>query len=208
MSIVHELLAQTTNHVGWVVAGLIAWGFAYWQLEDIGSRALGDVVTLILSIIPLGIAAIAIDVAVARWNRSDFEVAFFVFLAVASLLYFAAVYFGLTQVGERSEVQRVINDFKVLQQVPQKTVTLVIQLLVGAISTLACATLLIFGGWQLIQGFRTVGLSCGLIGVALVLFSRRPERDWNYLWLWRAKLKRTEGTGIPAAPETAKAGLS
>jgi hypothetical protein len=191
VSIVNDLLAQTTNHVGWVIAGLIVWGLAYWQLEDIGSQALGDVVTLILSIIPLGIAAIAFDVGVARWNGDGFEVAFFFILGIASFLYFVAVYFGLTKVGESSEVQRVIKDYRVLWNSPRKTVTLVIQLLVGAISTLACATLLIFGGWQLIQGSKSVGFICGLVGGALMFFSRHPEQDWNYLWLWRSKLKRT-----------------
>jgi hypothetical protein len=201
MPIVHELLAQTTNHIGWVLTGIIAWGLAYWQLEDVGSQLIGDIVTLILSVVPLGIAVIAIDVAVARWkgNGNFLVVAFFLLLGIASVVYFLMVYFGLTPVGKHSEVQRVINDYKVLCQLPPKTVTLVIQLLVGAISTLACATLLIFGGWQLIQGSRAIGLICWLTGSALMILSRHPKQNWNYLWLWRSKLRPAGDHDGPSA---------
>src|SRR5450759_1264506 len=98
MPIVNELLAQTTNYLPWVVAGLFAWAFAYWHLEDVGSQTLGDLVTLILSVIPLGITVITIDVGVARWNGNRyFQAAIFLLLGVASLLYFVMMYFGLTR---------------------------------------------------------------------------------------------------------------
>jgi hypothetical protein len=194
MRIVHELLAQTTNHAGWVIVGLIAWGCAYWQLEDVGSEVLGDIVTLILAVIPLGIAAIAIDVAVGRWDSNVLVGAFFLILGIISALYFVAVYFGLTKVGKSSEVQRVIKDYKVLWgQSPPKTVKLVLQLLAGAISTLFCATLLIFGGWELIQGSKIIGFFCGFFGVVLMFFSRYPERNGNPLWVWRSKVKTAGG---------------
>lgn len=199
MWIVHELLAQTTNHAGWVIVGLIAWGCAYWQLEDVGAEVLGDIVTLILATIPLGIAAIAIDVAVARWGGNGLVVAFFLILGIGSVLYFVAVYFGWTRVGKSSEVQRVINDYKVLWTSPQKTVKLVIQLLAGAISTLLCVTLLIFGGWELIHASKTIGFICGFFGVALMFLSRYPDQDWNYVWIWRSKLKAAGDKGVPAS---------
>jgi hypothetical protein len=182
-----------------VMAGLITWGLAYWQLEDGGSQVLGDIATLILSLIPLGIAAIAIYVAVTKRNENNLFVAFFLIVGIVSFFYFLAVYFGLSKVGERSEVQRVIKHYRVLWQSPPTTVKLVIQLLVGAISTLACAGLLVFGGWELIQGSRVTGFFCGLIGVLLMFFSRHPERDWNYLWLWRSKLKSSEGNAASPA---------
>lgn len=190
ISIVNGLLAQTTNSLPWVVPGLAAWGLAYWQLQDVGSETLGDVVTLIVSVIPLGIAFIAGNVGWARWNGYGHLLALvFLLLGAASFAYFLMVYLGWTKIGRASAVQRVFNEHGVFSQSAPKTVGRVTLLLVGTISTLACVTLLILGGWQLIQGSRTIGLICGLAGLAMVVFIRRPHRSWNFLWLSYSKLK-------------------
>jgi len=166
---------------------------AFWQLEDVGPETLGDVVILVLTVIPLGIGLVAIQAGVARWNSYRHLLALlFIFLGGAACAYFGAIYFGWTKVGKASSVRRVLKAQGVLSQSVPKTVRRVILLLLGIIFTLACVALLIFGGWQLIQGSTFIGLICWLIGLAAVVFFHWPPQKLNPLWYCYSKLKERE----------------
>lgn len=206
MSIVNGLLAQTTNHLFLVVPGLMAWGLAYWQLDDLGPETLGDVVILILTVIPLGIGVIAIDVGWARWNGYKHILAVvFILLGAVAIGYFIAIYFGRTKVGNASAVRRVLKAQDVFSETMPKTVGKVLMLLAGVILTLACVGLLIFGGWQLIQGSWIIGLMCGLGGLALVVLLHYPPQKWNLVRVCYSTLKERKtdlghgGSRQPAA---------
>jgi hypothetical protein len=140
---------------------------------------IGDVVTLVLSVLPLGIAVISFVVAGARWGgKTTFQAVIFLLFGLVSLGCFVWLY------ARRENVRRVLKDRKVLttqNSMPQK-VGLTLQLLIGAISVLASVTLLISGGWELIQGPIAIGLILAPIGVAILVLIRRPKWNWNIFW--------------------------
>ena len=68
MSGINQLLGQTLNNLLCVVAGLLFWAVAYWQLSNTRSDTFGDVVTLVLSVLPIGVAFVSFNVTAARWS--------------------------------------------------------------------------------------------------------------------------------------------
>ena len=173
MSVINNLLAQSLNHILWVILGLAAWIGCYWQLYSMGSEKIADVVTLVLAVLPLGIAFVSFNVVAARWSGKRSEAVVFLVLGVASLIYAGTLYF------RESKVRQVFKDRAILRGPnPQVTASLIIRVLLGAISVLASVTLLIWGGWELIRGSVTVGLILAPIGAVMLLLDRGP--DWHY----------------------------
>jgi hypothetical protein len=174
LPIISQLLTQSLNHLPWVSLGLLSWGVAYWQLYIVKSETFGNVATLVLSVVPLGIAIVSFVVAVARWrSKMDLAVLFLV-LGLISAAYFAWLYFH-----EGTKVRKVIAERKVFKNRPGRTVVLVIRLLIGAISVFASVALLIGGGWDLIQGSITIGVILVPIG-AVVFFLSHFRFRWNF----------------------------
>jgi hypothetical protein len=171
---------------------------AFWQLEDVGPETLGDVVILILTLIPLGIGVTAIKVGVTRWNGYGHLLSLlFIISGGVACAYFLAIYFGWTKVGEGSAVRRVLKAHEVLSQPFRRTVGRVTLLLLGIIFTLGCVALLIFGGWQLIQGSIIIGLGCWLGGLFVVAGLHWPPANRNPLWLCYSKLKERKDDSEP-----------
>lgn len=175
MSVINHLLAQSLNYLPWVIVGLVAWVVAYWQLYTMKEDTFADVVTLILSVLPLGIAFVSANVAIARWHgKTRPEAVVFSVLAVISLGYFAFLYITKTK------VRQVLNDRGILSKgTKAQKARLIIQVLVGAISLLASITLLIGGGWELIQGSATIGLILALVGGVMLALDRGPQRKYK-----------------------------
>jgi hypothetical protein len=140
---------------------------------------IGDVVTLVLSVLPLGIAVISFVVAGARWGgKTTFQAVIFLLFGLISLGCFVWLY------ARKENVLRVLKDREILStenSMPRK-VGLTLQLLIGAISVLASVTLLISGGWELIQGSITIGLILAPVGMAILVLIRRPRWSWNIFW--------------------------
>lgn len=174
MSGINQLLGQSLNHLPWVVAGLLFWVVAYGQLYTIKSETFGDVVTLVLSVLPLGIAFVSFNVTVARWSKENSRAIAFLVLGLISLGYFAFLYL------RESKVRKLLADREVFSSSAGRTLRLILQLLIGAIGVLASVTLLISGGWELIQGSITIGLILAPVGAAIVVLGRWPQWRWNF----------------------------
>jgi hypothetical protein len=174
LSAINHLLAQSLNHLPWVIAGLLFWGVAYWQLYIIKSETFGDVVTLVLSVLPLGIAFVSFNVSAARWSTENSLAWVFLVLGVISLVYAVLLYL------RKTKVRNLLDDRGVFKHGLGRNVSLLLKLLIGAISVLASTALLISGGWELIQGAVTTGLILALIGAAIFGLCRWPQWRWNF----------------------------
>jgi hypothetical protein len=186
--VINQLLALSLNHLVWVIAGLLSWAVTYWQLYKMKSDTFGDVVTLVLSVLPMGIAFVSLDVAATRWSgKKHYEARVFLALAVISLVYFLWLYASETKVRKvlkdrgvvfsgQTRAWKVFNDRGVaFSGLKTKTPGLILQILVGAISVLVSVTLLISGGWELIQGSVILGLILAPVGVAMLALDRGPK---------------------------------
>jgi hypothetical protein len=173
MSVINHLLSQSLNNILWVILGLASWVGAYWQLYKMKSETFADVVTLVLGVLPLGVAFVSFRVMAARLSgKHHYEAWVFFVLGAASLLYAAWLYFT------QSKVRKVFEDRAILNQSrPQVTASLVIKVLAGAISVLASVTLLIYGGWDLIQGWVLLGLILAPVGGGTLLLDRWPKGE-------------------------------
>lgn len=175
MTNIDDILSQTLNHLVWVILGLIAWAVAYWRLNAVGAEVIGEVVTLTLSVLPLGIGFVAINVSVARWNAKPGQAVTFLIVGVVALGCFGHMYLG------DSKVREVLRRRKLLSLPPTHVTGRVLQLLLGSIDVLSFVALLIIGGWELIQGSATLGWILALIGVAVVVLNWRPRHRFNLL---------------------------
>jgi hypothetical protein len=174
LSAINHLLAQTLNHLPWVIAGLLFWGVAYLQLYVIKSETFGDVVTLVLSVLPAGISFVSLNVSAARWSTENSLAWVFLVLGVISAAYVLFLYI------RKTKVRKLLDDRGVFKHGPGRNVSLLIKLLIGAISVLTSTALLISGGWELIQGAVTMGLILALIGAAIFGLCRWPQWRWNF----------------------------
>jgi hypothetical protein len=199
MWVINQLLALSLNHLVWVIAGLLSWGGAYWQLYEMKADTFGKVVTLILSVLPLGIAFVSFNMAVARWSgKKHYEAWVFLGLGLVSLAYFLWLYASQTEVRKVLEDRGVVfsgktkdwnflNNWRVeFSGLKTKMPALILQILVGAISVLVSVTLLISGGWELIQGSVIIGLILAPVGAVMLALDRWPKehikvfgRDWR-----------------------------
>jgi hypothetical protein len=188
--IINHLLTLSLNHLVWVIAGLLSWVGAYWQLYRMKSNTFGDVVTLLLSVLPIGIAFVSFNVAVARWSgKKHYEAWVFLAVGVVSAVYFLWLYASETAVRKVLEKRGVkfsgkMRDWNILKVrrvvfsgLRTKTPLLIFQILVGAISVLASVTLLIYGGWELIQGWVFLGLILAPVGGGTLLLDRWPKGE-------------------------------
>jgi hypothetical protein len=173
MPVINHLLSQSLNNILWVIFGLASWVGAYWQLYRMKSETFADVATLALGVLPLGAAFVSFRVVAARLTGKHYYEAWVFFgLGVASLLYAAWLYFT------ESKVRKVFKDRAVLSQSrPHVTASLVVKVLAGAISVLASVTLLIYGGWELIQGWVLLGLILAPVGGGTLLLDRWPRGE-------------------------------
>jgi len=174
MSVINNLLALSLNHILWVISGLVFWVIAYLQLYYTKSETIADVVTLVLSVVPLGIAFVSFNVMAARWSgKQHYEAWVFLGLGTVSLGYALWLYFT------QSKVRKVFEDRAILKESrPQVTASLIIKVLVGAISVLVSVTLLISGGWELIQGSVFIGLILAPVGFVMLALDRGPK--WHF----------------------------
>lgn len=175
MSLINHLLSQSLNNILCVIFGLASWVGAYWQLYEMKSETIANVVTLVLGVLPLGVAFVSFRVMAARLSgKHHYEAWVFLVLGAASLLYAAWLYFT------ESKVRKVFEDRAILNQSnPQVTASLIIKVLAGAISVLASVTLLIYGGWELIQGWVLLGVILVPIGGCTLLLDRWPKGEIN-----------------------------
>lgn len=198
MSVINHLLPLSLNYLPWVIAGLLSWVFAYWQLYKM-SDTFADVVTLLLSVLPIGIAIVSFNVMAARWSgKHHYEAWIFLALGVVSLGYFLWLYASQTKVRQVLKDRGVkfpgsptnwdVRGWKVTYSgLKTKTPGLIAKILLGAISVLASVTLLIIGGWELIQGSAVIiGLILASVGGLTLLLDRRPKfpitvfgHNWN-----------------------------
>jgi hypothetical protein len=176
LSSINRLLAQSLNYLPWVIVGLLSWGAAFWQLYIIKSDTFGKIVTLILSVLPMGIAFVSFNVAVARWGSEMLPAVLFLVVGLFSFGYFLWLYFH-----EKTKVRAVLAERNVFSKSPARMVGLIIQLLIGAISVLASVALLISGGWELIQGSITIGVIIAPLGAAIFFLDTHFKYPWNFL---------------------------
>lgn len=188
MPVINDLLSQSLNHILWVIFGLASWVGTYWQLYKVKSETFADVVTLVLSVLPLGVAIVSFIVTAARWSgKHHYEAWIFLVIGVVSGLYFLWLYASDTKVREVLEKRKVVFTGKTrVRDLPRgrkvtysglKTSTplRIVQILGGAISVLASVTLLIWGGWELIQGSVLIGLILAPVGGGTLLLDRWPK---------------------------------
>jgi hypothetical protein len=188
LSGINHLLAQSLNQLPSVVAGLVFWIVAYWQLSSIKSGTFGDVATLVLWVLPVEISVVSFNVAVARWNgKTEPEALVFLVLGLISLGFSAWSYLRDTNVRKALEAYDVFSGTKSKKWgfIRQKqSIRLILRLLVGAISVLASVTLLVSGGWELIEGSAIIGLILALFGLAIFGLNRWPDSwpklPWNF----------------------------
>lgn len=189
MWIINQLLSQSLNHIQWVILGLAAWIGTYFQLYYMKSDIFADVVTLILSVLPLLISFVSFNVAAARWSGKQHLVAWvFLILGAVSFGYFLLLYLS------NSKVRKVLKDRGIFMGTrrkealrKRKVVLLLTQVLLGAISVLVSVALLIWGGWELIQGSVHTGLILAIIGGGMLGLDRWPTgrfkkwhiKDWH-----------------------------
>lgn len=190
MSVINQLLALSLNNLICVIAGLLSWVGAYWQLYEIKADTFGKVVTLVLSVLPLGIAIVSFNVMAARWSgKKHYEAWIFLALGIISLAYFLWLYASDTKVREvlkdrgvvfsgKPKSWNVLSNWKVeFSGLRTKMPGLILQILVGAISVLASVTLLISGGWELIQGSVIIGLILAPVGAVMLALDRGPQKS-------------------------------
>jgi len=223
MSVINNLLALSLNHILWVILGLAFWVITYLQLYEM-SDIFGDVVTLVLSIIPIGIAFVSFNVMAARWSgKPHYEAWVFLALGIVSSVYFLWLYASETRVREvlkkrgvvfsgKERVWNVLKDWSVtFYGLKTRTPRLIFKILVGAISVLASVTFLIIGGWELIQGSVFIGLILSLFGTAMLVFDRwkwrGKWRPWNLLEVTYSALTEGTASSDPAAPQAERAAL-
>jgi hypothetical protein len=174
LSGIHHLLVQSLNHLPWVILGTLFWVVAYVQLYCMKPDTIGEVVTLVFSVLPVGAAGVSFTVTVARWGgKTTWVAVVFLLFGIVSLGCFLRMYLG------ESNVRKLLKDRKVFSNSPPKTAGLILQLLLGAISVLASVTLLVSGGWELIQGSVRIGFILALIGAVTLFFDRWPKHRWN-----------------------------
>jgi hypothetical protein len=202
MSVINDLLSQSLNHILWVIFGLASWVGAYWQLYKVKPETFADVVTLVLSVLPLGVAIVSFVVTAARWNgKHHYEAWVFLVLGVVSGLYFLWLYASDTKVREILKKRKVIftGRARVMDLPRGRIVTYsglktstplrIVQILGGAISVLASVTLLIWGGWELIHGSVFIGRILAPVGGGTLLLDRWPkERIKVFGHDWRISL--------------------
>jgi Ca2+/Na+ antiporter len=165
------------NNILWIILGLAAWIGTYLQLYYMKSDIFADVVTLILSVLPLLIAFVSFNVAAARLSGKQHNVALvFLILGVVSSGYFLLLYLS------NSKVRTVLKDRGIFRGTTRKVALqkrkvalLLTQVLLGAISVLVSVTLLIWGGWELIQGWAPTGLTLAIIGGGMLGLDRWPK---------------------------------
>jgi hypothetical protein len=199
MWVINNLLAQSLNNILWVILGLASWVGTYWQLYKMKSDTFADVVTLVLSVLPLGVAFVSLNVAAARLSgKHHYEAWVFLVLGVVSGLYFLWLYASDTKVREVLKKRKVVFTGKPMERdlpgglkvtysgLKTKTPFRIVQILLGAISVLASVTLLIWGGWELIQGWVLIGLILAPVGGGTLLLDRWPKEhievfghDWR-----------------------------
>jgi membrane protease YdiL (CAAX protease family) len=129
-----------------------------------------DVVTLVLSVLPIGIAFISFNVAAARWSgKTHSQAVVFLVLGLISGVY------SLYQYLRHTKVRQVLEDREIFSKPRPEAARLIIKVLVGATSVLASVTLLISGGWELIQGSVKIGLILAPVGAAMLFLDRGPK---------------------------------
>jgi hypothetical protein len=134
-------------------------------------------VTLILSVLPLLIAFVSFNVAAARLSGKQHYTGWvFLILGAVSFGYLLLLYLS------NSKVRTVLKDRGIFMGTTRnwalqkrKVALLLTQVLLGAISVLVSVTLLIWGGWELIQGSALTGLILAIIGGGMLGFDRWPQ---------------------------------
>src|ERR1700758_4258164 len=137
----------TGHNIGLGLGGLVCWVLVYCQLYIVGSRALGDMVTLILAAIPMLIFGVGLWETVAKLIEKDWP-EMWVF-AVVTVVAGAFWYFAYWRKKEHKKLLKERGfDTKGLAETLKKLGLLI----AGAILALGVVGAGIFGGWQLIQG--------------------------------------------------------
>lgn len=185
MWIINQLLSQSLNHILWVILGLAAWIGTYFQLYYMKSDTFANVVTLVLSVLPLLIAFVSFNVGVARLSGKQHYVAWvFLILGMFSFGYFLFLYLSSSKVRtvlkDRGILMGTTRKILLQKQEKRQVALLLIQVLLGAISVLVSVTLLIWGGWELIQGPAPLtGLILAIIGGGMLGLDRWPKGSFK-----------------------------
>ena len=155
------------------MVGLACWALVYWQLSIVGSRALGDMVTLILAVIPMLIAVVGlIETGKKGFEKDWLEMSVFAVVTVGAFA------FGYFAHWRKKETRKLLEERGFHPKEPKETLKMLGLLIAGAILVLCVVGAGIYGGWQLIDGsilFAGISASAGLV---VGFLFHRPERNF------------------------------
>lgn len=180
----------TGHNIGLVLLGLACWVLVYCQLSIVGSRALGDMVTLILAAIPMLIAVVGLwETGVKAFEKDWLEVSVFALVAVVAGAFWYFAYW------RKKEYRKLLEDRGFHTKGPAETLKKLGLLIAGAILILGVVGVGIFGGWQLIQGSLFWGGVSAGIGLVFGVLCHKPEAEWNPFKKWYSALVEGNSEG-------------
>jgi hypothetical protein len=190
------MLGLAQHNIFLVLLGLLCWVGAYWQLSTVGSRAIGDVVTLILIGIPALIALVGlIETVVKLFEKEWGEAGVFAVVTVVAGVFFYIAYW------RKKEHRKLIKKRKLLSNRPGNIAKKLGLLIGGAILTLGVVGAGIFAGWQLIDGSLLLGGISAGVGLVLGVLCHQPEAEGNFLKKWYSALVEGNSDGADEEPE-------
>jgi hypothetical protein len=189
---VHHFLLFAHHGWGYIALGLVGWAVAYWFLTwVITPQSVSELMYHITAVLPIlfGLTAFAAFTS-GFFGRPQRDAPTILFLVFAVLGLIVAI-----RQNQQSEIR------KALERAGHRPgFGYVIWGLIGAIVFFAIESLLIFGGWESIQGSRLKGLVCLIGGVLLSIagllgstHTRNPLRkgilalkgDYDFLGFWK-----------------------
>jgi hypothetical protein len=170
----HFVLSEL-NGPWFIFFGLAAWAVAYVFLTRvITPDSIGDLMTLIIAVLPVFTFIIALAVTVLSFTAKHQHVAQgTVFAILAALALIVTIVQYMYSKGQRSEIRDALQKTIKRPHPLRSTILIITWGLFGAILVFASELGLIFGGWQFLQGSRILGLAWAGSGVVIVLLGLR-----------------------------------
>jgi hypothetical protein len=160
-----------------VFLGLVAWALAYVYLTYvITPDSIGDLMTLIVAVLPVFcfFAALAVTVASFHGNHKHPVVGVIFAIIVVLAVVAPVVKYKNSDTDHRSGIRDAWKKTAGRHHPVRSTIGIMSWGLMGAILVFGSELGFVFGGWQLLQGFRLWGL-CAAPGVVVFVFSIRGD---------------------------------
>jgi hypothetical protein len=172
-----HLILVGLNGPLFVFFGLVAWALAYVYLTYIITPdSIGDLMTLIIAVLPVLFLGAALLVAIASFTGKHKHplIGGLFFLIAALAIVALVVKYKMSDSDERSRFWDAWKATAGRDHPVRSTIWIMFWGLIGAILVFSSELGLIFGGWQLLHGSRLWGL-CAAPAVVVFIFSIRGD---------------------------------